>query len=74
MAIVKQEMSDWPGNDEKMTSYSNFKVKFSEKKKLAILKEEMSYWSDNDGKITSHGSLKLSACKRPWCVDRVYTR
>ena len=72
MAIVKQEMSDWPGNDEKMMSYSNFKLKFSENKKLAILKEEMSYWSDNDGKITSHGSLKLSACKRPWCVDRVY--
>ena len=43
MAIAKQEMSDWPGNDEKMTSYSNFKGKFSEKKKLAILKEEMSY-------------------------------
>ena len=31
MAIVKQGMSDWPDNDRKMTSHSNFKLKFSEK-------------------------------------------
>ena len=23
-------MSDWPGNDRKMTSHSNFKLRFSE--------------------------------------------
>lgn len=30
MAIVKRGMLDWPGNDEKMTSYSNLTVSFSE--------------------------------------------
>ena len=29
MAIVKQEMLDWLGNDGKITSQSNFKIKFS---------------------------------------------
>ena len=29
--IVKQGMSDWPGNDGKMTSRSYFKVRFSER-------------------------------------------
>ena len=24
-------MSDWPGNDRKMTSHSNFKLRFSER-------------------------------------------
>ena len=31
MAIVKQGMSDWPGNDEKMTSQSNVKLRSSER-------------------------------------------
>ena len=29
--IVKEGMSDWKGNDEKITSHSNFKLKFSKK-------------------------------------------
>ena len=29
--IVKQEMSDWPGNNEKMTLHRNFKLRFSER-------------------------------------------
>ena len=28
---VKQEMSNWPENDRKMTSNSNFKMKFSQR-------------------------------------------
>ena len=31
MVIVKQEMSDWLGNDEKMTSRNNFKLGFSKR-------------------------------------------
>ena len=31
MAIVKQVMSDMPGNEIKMTSQSNFKLGFSER-------------------------------------------
>ena len=31
MAIVKQGMSGWPGNDGEMTSDSNFKVTFSKR-------------------------------------------
>ena len=31
MAIVKQGMPDWQGNDGKMTSHSNFKIRFSER-------------------------------------------
>ena len=27
--ILKQGISDWPGNDGKMTSHNNFKVRFS---------------------------------------------
>ena len=30
MAIVKQEMSDWPGSNGKMTSHSNLKLRLSE--------------------------------------------
>ena len=30
MAIVKQGISDWSGNDGKMTSHSDFKLKLSE--------------------------------------------
>ena len=29
MTIVKQEISDWPGNDGKMTSNSNLKLSAS---------------------------------------------
>ena len=29
MAIVKQEMSDWPGIDEKMTPRNNLKLRLS---------------------------------------------
>ena len=29
--IVKQGMSDWPGNERKITSHSNFKLRFSKK-------------------------------------------
>ena len=28
MAIVKQGMSDWPGNDKKMTSHRMFQQRF----------------------------------------------
>ena len=31
MAIVKQSLLDCPGNDEKMTSDSNFNLKFSKR-------------------------------------------
>ena len=31
MAIVKQEMSGWPGNNEKMASYSNLKLSVSKR-------------------------------------------
>ena len=31
MAIVKQRISDWPGNNGKMTSHSNFQLRFSER-------------------------------------------
>ena len=31
MAIAKQRVSDSPGYDEKMTSHSNFKLRFSER-------------------------------------------
>ena len=29
MAVVKQGMSDLPGNEEQMTSHSNLKLRFS---------------------------------------------
>ena len=29
--IVKQGMSDWPGNDRKMTSHNSFKLRFYER-------------------------------------------
>ena len=28
---VKQGMSDWPGNDKKITSHSNFRLRFPER-------------------------------------------
>ena len=31
MVIVKQEMSDLPGNDRKMTSHRNFKLNISKR-------------------------------------------
>ena len=37
MAFVEQETSDSPGNDGKMTSHSNFRLRFS-KKPLNLVK------------------------------------
>ena len=31
MAVVKQGMSDWSNNGRKMTSHSNYRLKFSER-------------------------------------------
>ena len=36
MAIVKQVMLDMPGNEIKMTSQSNFKLRFSERSLDAV--------------------------------------
>ena len=33
---MNQRMSDWPGNDGKMTSHSNFKLKFSKRSWVLI--------------------------------------
>ena len=31
IAVVKQGLLDWPGNDGKTTSHSNFNLRFSER-------------------------------------------
>ena len=41
MAIVKQSLLDCPGNDEKMTSHSNFNLKFS--KRLLVVVRSFSF-------------------------------
>ena len=37
MAIAKQGILDWPGNDERMMSHSNFKVIFSERLLVVVI-------------------------------------
>ena len=36
MAIVKQGTSDWSGNNRKMTSHNNFKVRFSKRNLVLV--------------------------------------
>ena len=54
MAIVKQGMSDWPGNDGKITSHSNLKLSVSK-------------WGV-DRSYLRHKSLSVSLLKSKSCL------
>ena len=55
MVIVKQGMSDWPGNEENMTSHSNFKERFSRKFLYLVRGFFVLIWF-NWGSLASMGS------------------
>ena len=56
MAIVKQEMSEWPGNDRTM-SHINFKLRFSEKSLDVVRGFFLSAWFNLRSLITRGNHL-----------------
>ena len=54
MTIVKHVMSKWPGNDGKMTSHSNLKLRYSEMPFDVVF---VSIWCDLRGLITRDNHL-----------------
>ena len=57
MVIAKQEMSDWPGNNRKITSHSNFKLRYSETPLDVVRGFFASIWCDLRSLVTRGNHL-----------------
>ena len=75
MTILKQVMSDWPGNDRIMTSHSNFKLRYSETSLDVVRGFFVSIWCDLRSLVTRGNHLVESwlSYQKECHIDRATT-